>query len=482
MSNRLEKTTAVILAAGQGTRMKSALPKVLHPIAGRPLVHYPVRAALEAGCGEVVVVVGHGREHLEAYLAKAFGATGTVKTAVQKEQRGTGDAARSGLAAVRADAERVLIFYGDVPLLTAADVAAVATILDEDTAAAVSIATCTTNDPFGYGRVMRDKAGQIIEIREQKDLKSDEERAIKEWNPGIYAASVSFLREALASLKPNNAQGEYYLTDIVSFATKQGQRVVGVPSNPAVMDGINDRAQLARGERTMIERLNEKHRVAGVTVRDGARIEDSVVIEKDAIIESFAVLRGNTRVGSGTLVDVGCVLTNADIGEGVALKPYSIVTDSIVRARAQIGPFSHLRPESDIGEDAHVGNFVETKKTRLDRGSKANHLAYLGDGFVGEGANIGAGTIFCNYDGFQKQTTRIGKNAFIGSDSQLVAPVTIGDGAYVGTGTTVTKDVPADGLAIGRAKQENKEGYAIRLRGKLKAQKEAAAAKKAETK
>jgi len=321
MSNRLEKTTAVILAAGQGTRMKSALPKVLHSIAGRPLVHYPVRAALEAGCGEVVVVVGHGREHLEAYLAKAFGATGTVKTAVQKEQRGTGDAARAGLDAVRSDAERVLIFYGDVPLLTAADVAAVAAILDEDTAAAVSIATCTTNDPFGYGRVMRDKTGQIIEIREQKDLKSDEERAIKEWNPGIYAAGVSFLKEALASLKPNNAQGEYYLTDIVSFAAKQGQRVVGVPSNAAVMDGINDRAQLARGERTMIERLNEKHRVAGVTVRDGARIEDSVVIEKDAIVESFAVLRGNTRVGSGSLIDVGCVLTNADIGEGVALKP-----------------------------------------------------------------------------------------------------------------------------------------------------------------
>jgi bifunctional UDP-N-acetylglucosamine pyrophosphorylase/glucosamine-1-phosphate N-acetyltransferase len=240
------------------------------------------------------------------------------------------------------------------------------------------------------------------------------------------------------------------------------------------MDGINDRAQLARGDRAMMERLLDMHRVAGVTVRDGARIEDGVVIEKDATIESFAVLRGRTRVGAGAVVDVGCVLTNADVGEGVSLKPYSVVTDSVVRARAQIGPFSHLRPESDIGEEAHVGNFVETKKTRLDRGAKANHLAYLGDGFVGENANVGAGTIFCNYDGFQKQITRIGKNAFIGSDSQLVAPVTIGDGAYVGTGTTVTKDVPADALAIGRMKQENKEGYASRLRARLKAQKEAA--------
>ncbi len=484
----LEKTTAVILAAGQGTRMKSSLPKVLHSVAGRPLVHYPVRAALEAGCGEVVVVVGHGRDQLEAYLSEGFGASapgipdawkGRVKTAVQKEQRGTGDAARAGLDAVRADAERVLIFYGDVPMLSADDVAAIAKKLDEDKGAIVSIATCTTSDPFGYGRVMRDKDGNIVEIREQKDLKSDEERAIKEWNPGIYAAPVAFLKEALASLKPNNAQGEYYLTDIVSYAKTHGQRVVGVASNAAVMDGVNDRAQLALADRAMIERIVKKHRVAGVTVRDGARIEDGVVIENDATVESFAVLRGRTRVGKGAVIDVGCVLTNADVGAGVALKPYSIVTDSIVRERAQIGPFSHLRPESDIGEEAHVGNFVETKKTRLDRGAKANHLAYLGDGFVGENANVGAGTIFCNYDGFQKQITRIGKNAFIGSDSQLVAPVTIGDGAYVATGTTVTKDVPADALAIGRMKQENKDGYASRLKARLKAQKEAAAQKKA---
>ncbi|MBX3190233.1 MAG: bifunctional UDP-N-acetylglucosamine diphosphorylase/glucosamine-1-phosphate N-acetyltransferase GlmU [Labilithrix sp.] len=474
----LDSTTAVILAAGQGTRMKSALPKVLHAVAGRPLVHYPVRAALEAGCGEVVVVVGHGREQLEAYLAQAFGATGAgegrVKTALQREQRGTGDAARAGLDGVRASSERVLLFYGDVPMLEARDVAAVAKALDDDPAAAIAMATCTTDEPFGYGRVIRDGVGQIVEIREQRDLKTDAERAIKEWNPGIYAASVSFLKEALASLSPNNAQGEYYLTDIVSFAAKRGQRVIGVPSRPEVMDGVNDRAQLALSDRAMCERLLAKHRVAGVTIRDGARVEDSVTIDKDAIVESFAVLRGRTRVGAGAIVDVGCVLTNAEIGEGVALKPYSVVTDAVVRARAQIGPFSHLRPESDVGEEAHIGNFVETKKTKLDRGAKANHLAYLGDGFVGEGANVGAGTIFCNYDGFQKHVTRIGKGAFIGSDSQLVAPVTIGDGAYVATGTTVTKDVPADALAIGRAKQENKEGYAARLRGRLEAMKEAA--------
>jgi len=478
----LETTTAVILAAGQGTRMKSSLPKVLHSIAGRPLLHYPVRAALEAGCGEVVVVVGHGREKVEAYLAEAFGATaaGKVKSSIQKEQRGTGDAAKAGLDAVSASAQRILIFYGDVPLLEADDVARVAKALDDDKEAAVSMAVCTTDDPFGYGRIIRDGSGNVIAIREQKDLNSDAERAIKEWNPGIYAASVSFLKEALASLTPNNAQGEYYLTDIVGYAVAQKKKVIGVASRPEVMDGINDRVQLAAGDRAMMDRLTKRHRLNGVTVREGARIEDGVVVENDAIVEAHAVLRGKTKVAKGAIVDVGCVLTNADIGENVQLKPYSVVTDSIVRAKAQIGPFAHLRPESDIGEDAHVGNFVETKKTRLDKGAKANHLAYLGDGFVGEGANVGAGTIFCNYDGFQKHVTRIGKGAFIGSDSQLVAPVTIGDGAYVGTGTTVTKDVPADALAIGRAKQENKEGYGSRLRGRLKAAKEAAAAAKAQ--
>lgn len=498
----LETTTAVILAAGQGTRMKSSLPKVMHRIAGRPLVHYPVRAALEAGCGEVVVVVGHGREAVETYLSDGMHANtvvsetpevrpkggrqpegprdwkGRIKTAVQKEQRGTGDAAKAGLAAVRPEADRVLLFYGDVPLVTADDVAAVAKKLDEDPTASIALATCTTSDPFGYGRIIRDAKGDVVEIREQRDLQTDEERAIREWNPGIYAASRKLLEEALASLEPNNAQGEYYLTDIVRFAASRGHRVAAVPSRPDVMDGVNDRAQLATLERVMIERILKKHRVAGVTVRDGARIEDSVTIERDAVVEAFAVLRGHTRVGASAVVDVGCVLTNADIGEGVALKPYSVVSDSIVRTKAQIGPFSHLRPESDVGEDAHVGNFVEVKKTRLDKGAKANHLAYLGDGFVGEGANIGAGTIFCNYDGFSKNVTRIGKGAFIGSDSQLVAPVTVGDGAYVGTGTTVTKDVPPDALAIGRAKQENKEGYASRLRARLKAQKDAAKAEK----
>lgn len=470
------KTTALILAAGQGTRMKSALPKVLHTVCGRPLVGYPVQAAFDAGCHDVVVVVGHGREQVEAYLSKAFGTR--VRTALQAEQKGTGDAAKAGLSAIPADTERVLVFYGDVPLLSGPDVRAVAEKLDDDPLAGLALATCSIDTPQGYGRVMRDATGQIVEIREQKDLKTDEERAVREINPGIYAASLSFLKDALESLRPNNAQKEYYLTDIVAFAASSGKRVAAVPARADVMEGANDRAQLSSLEEQMQARIVRRHRLEGVTVREGARIDSSVTLGKDAVVEAYAVLRGETKIGAGAVVDVGCVLTDVVVEEGAHLKPYTVASQSTIGKKAQIGPFSHLRPESKIGEDAHVGNFVETKKTTMDKGAKANHLAYLGDGVIGAGANIGAGTIFCNYDGFQKHTTTIGAGAFIGSDSQLVAPVTVGEGAYVATGTTVTKSVPPDALAIARLKQENKEGYAGKLRSRMKAAKEAAAAKK----
>ena len=242
---------------------------------------------------------------------------------------------------------------------------------------------------------------------------------------------------------------------------------------PKCSSGVNDRQQLHEAEATLHARIARKWRVSGVTVREGARIDDGVTIDPDAVIETGVVLRGTTRVAEGAVIDIGAVVTSSLVGPGVLVKPYSVITDSRVAGQAQIGPFAHLRPDSVIGEGAHVGNFVETKKTTLGKGAKANHLAYLGDGIVGEGANVGAGTIFCNYDGYQKHTTTIGAGAFIGSDSQLVAPVTIGAGAYVATGTTVTKDVPPDALAISRTKQENKLGYAARLRARFKAAKDA---------
>jgi bifunctional UDP-N-acetylglucosamine pyrophosphorylase/glucosamine-1-phosphate N-acetyltransferase len=465
----LANTTAVILAAGQGTRMKSHKTKMMHTIAGLPLVHYGVRAALDAGCGEVVVVVGRGRDEVVAYLARAFGAR--VRTTVQEEQRGTGDAARVGLAVVGADAERVLVFYGDVPLVSAGDLEAAARELDADAEhpASLAMATCVVDDPTGYGRVLRDGEGRVLEIREHRDLESDAQRAVREINPGIYAASIAFLREALATLEPNNAQGELYLTDIVAFAANASERIATIASRAEVLVGVNDRDQLVAAEAAMHARIARAWRAAGATVRDSAKVDAGVELAPDVVVESGAALRGLTRVARGATIDVGCVLTDAVIGEDALVKPYSVITDSTVGARAQIGPFAHLRPASDIGEEAHVGNFVETKKTRMERGAKANHLAYLGDGVVGEGANIGAGTIFCNYDGFRKHVTVIEKGAFIGSDSQLVAPVRVGEGAYVATGTTVTKDVPADALAIARVRQENKEGYASKLKARLKA-------------
>ena len=331
--------------------------------------------------------------------------------------------------------------------------------------------TCHLDDPTGYGRVLRDADSRVIGIREHKDCTGGE-LAIKEVNPGVYIFTTSFLRDALPKLTTNNAQGELYLTDTVALA--QGSGVAAVPADAQSLQGVNDRAQLFQLEERLTRRIADRWRVAGVTVRAGAEIHDTVEIEPDAIIEPGVVLRGKTRIGKGARIDVGSVVDDATIEAGAHVKPYSVITSSSVGEKAQIGPFSHLRPGSKIGNDAHVGNFVETKNTTLHRGAKANHLAYLGDGDVGEEANVGAGTIFCNYDGFRKHRTVIGARAFIGSDSQLVAPVTIGEGAYVGTGTTVTKDVPADALALSRVPQVNKEGYATKLRTRMKAAAEAA--------
>lgn len=444
--------------------MKSSLPKALHRLAGRPLCHYPVQAALDAGCSQVVVVVGHGKELVQASLEAAFG--NRVRIAVQTEQLGTGDAARAALDAVDPASDRLLILNGDAPLVSADHLRALL-----DTAGTLALATCVLDEPAGYGRILRSAAGAVLEIREDKDLRSQSERDVREINPGLYVGNAAFFRRALPSLSADNAQKEYYLTDVVQMAVAEGAVVHGVTLPSDVMEGVNDRDQLARAETKMFETVARRHRLAGVTVHEGARIEPSVRIDADAEIERGVSLRGATSVGSGAFVDVGCILTNVTVAAGARLKPYSVGEDSVVGLRAQVGPFSHLRPGSDLGEDVHVGNFVETKKTRLGKGSKANHLAYLGDGQIGERVNVGAGVIFCNYDGVQKHVTTLEDDVFVGSDSQIVAPVTVGRGAYVGTGTTVVRDVPAGDLAIGRAKQENKTGYADRLRARFAAEK-----------
>jgi bifunctional UDP-N-acetylglucosamine pyrophosphorylase/glucosamine-1-phosphate N-acetyltransferase len=456
---------AIVLAAGKGTRMKSGLPKVLHRICGRPLVEYPVSAAFEAGADHVVVVTS-GQPEITAALEARYGKD-RITVVVQDPPRGTGDAVRVGLTAVQH--ERTLILYGDTPLLRGEDLSGLLSALDVP-GQELAILTALLDAPFGYGRVLRDAAGNVLEVREQKDLRSDAERAVREVNAGMYAALTDRLREAVAGLEPNNAQGEYYLTDVVAILAKRS-RVAAVLGDADALVGVNDRADLARAEELLYARIRQQHRKNGVTIHGDARIDSGVEIAPDAEIGPAVCLRGKTRIGSGTTIDTGCVLVDTVVGERVTIHPYSVTNESRIEPGAQIGPFARLRPESVIEADAHIGNFVETKKTRVRRGAKANHLSYLGDTDVGERVNIGAGTIVCNYDGFVKRQTVIGEGAFIGSDSQLVAPLTIGKNAYVGTGSTVTEDVPEDALAIGRARQVNKPEYAKKLREKLAAAK-----------
>lgn len=459
--------TVVILAAGQGTRMKSSLPKVLHTIAGAPMVLFAIDAALALEPERVVIVVGHGREQVESAVRERFG--DRVTFAVQAQQRGTADAVRASLSEIPATSEEVIITYGDCPLVPGAFLQRLCAAREESRAL-VAVATTTLDDPAGYGRILRDAHGRVTAIREHKDC-TPIERAINVINAGLYAVERAFLEHALASIDASNAQGEFYLTDLVERADRarpDGVAVVEVRGRAELLRGINDRAELADAEAYLLEAINDRWRREGNTIARGARIERDVVLERDVTIAHGATLRGRTRVASHVSIDVGCVLEDAVIHEGARLKPYTIVSRSTVGPRAQLGPFAHVRPESEVGEDAHVGNFVELKKTRMARGAKANHLAYLGDGVIGAAANIGAGTIFCNYDGFQKHTTTVCDGAFVGSNSALVAPVTIGEGAYVGSGSVITKDVPKDALGIGRARQENKEGYAERLRAMKK--------------
>jgi bifunctional UDP-N-acetylglucosamine pyrophosphorylase/glucosamine-1-phosphate N-acetyltransferase len=459
--------SAIVLAAGQGTRMKSARPKVLHELCGRPMIHHVVDVALAAGAEDVIVVVGHGRAEVAAYLAGAFG--DRVRTAVQEVQHGTGHAVRCALPALSSTADRVFVLYGDTPLLDPAELAALfGRAVDADPSAPLAMLTVRVPDPTGYGRIVRDPAGRVVRVVEQKDATAAE-RAVDEINPGIYLARAGFLREAVGALQPNNAQGELYLTDVVEAAARAGGVASVAARDAASLAGINDRAQLAAAEDLLYGRIADRLRRAGATIRAGARVDAGVAVEPDAVVEHAVVLRGKTTIGAGARIDVGSVLTDVTVAPLAVVKPYTVAQSSTIGDKAQIGPFSHLRPESTIEAEAHVGNFVETKKTTVRRGAKANHLAYLGDGDVGEGANVGAGTIFCNYDGFKKHRTDIGPGAFIGSDTQIVAPVRIGAGAYVATGTTVTRDVPDGALAISRVRQENKEGYAEKLKARLKA-------------
>lgn len=458
-----DDTTAIVLAAGLGKRMKSALPKVLHPVAGRPLLSYPLTACVELGVCKVVVVVSRAAESdIQRYLETS--GFPQLSMVVQDPPLGTGDAVRAALPEV--DTPNVVIVCGDTPLLSAENLVEVRKQLESPTEAKLAVLSCRLPDPVGYGRILRGSNAEVIEIKEDRDLSDAEERAVKEVNAGVYAARTEALSRAISTLRPANAQGEYYLTDVVKTLAAEA-RVSAIEGQSDNLIGVNDLEQLEQAEQLLYRAIRRHHRLAGATVRGDAKIDALVVIEPDAVIESGVCLRGRSVVRRGAHIDVGCVVEDCEIGEQAQIKPYCVMSRSSVGKACEIGPFARLRPESVIEDDARIGNFVETKKTRLRRGAKANHLSYLGDGDVGEKSNIGAGTIFCNYDGYGKHPTVIEAGAFIGSDSQLVAPVRIGKNAFVASGTTVTEDVPEDSLALGRVKQVNKVGYAPRLHARL---------------
>ncbi len=460
---------AVVLCAGKGTRMKSEQPKVLHEILGRPLAWYPISRAFEVHAQNVVAVVGHQADAVKATLGKAFEGQ-PLSFALQATQRGTGDAVAAARQALTGFTGAVLILYGDVPLVTPQTLGR---LLDgyHRSKTTLALLTCRPADPTGYGRIVRGANNRVERVVEQKDA-TEEQRAIREVNAGLYLADAKFLWGALERLTPQNAQGELYLTDIVAQAAAHGE-VVAIEADDVELAGVNDRAELAARAEVMRERINLRHMRAGVTLlHPGSTfIDEAVEIGPDTTIDPNVSLHGDCEIGARVHLGQGSVLTHSTVGDDADIKPYSVLDETVVGPKCHVGPFARLRPGTVLDEDVHVGNFVETKKTRLKKGTKAGHLAYLGDAEVGEGSNIGAGTITCNYDGVNKHQTVIGANVFIGSDTQLVAPVKVGDGAFVGAGSTITSDVPVNALALSRTPQTVKENWAERRRKVLQGMK-----------
>ena len=450
-------TAVIVLAAGEGTRMHSALPKVLHPVAGRPLVEHAVRAAAGLSPQQLVVVVGHGREAVDAHLRTIAAALGReVHAAVQAEQHGTGHAVACGLDELPAGLSgTILVSYGDVPLL---DTATLAELVAEHhrTGQAVTVLSAAVDDPTGYGRMLRDERGSLTRIVEDRDA-SPAERAITEINSGIYAFDAEVLRSALGRLGRSNSQGELYLTDVVGLVRAEGL-AVGAHSctDPWLVVGVNDRVQLAVLGAELNRRLLERWMRAGVTVVDPASVwlDVDVQLAPDVVLHPGVQLHAGTVVAPGAVIGPDCTLSGCTVGAGATVVRTHGV-DAVLAAGAQIGPFAYLRPGSRIGTGAKVGTFVETKNADLGAGAKVPHLSYVGDATIGEHTNIGAATVFVNYDGIVKHRTTVGSHARTGADNMFVAPVVIGDGAYTAAGSVITDDVPPGALAVARSRQRN---------------------------
>lgn len=455
---------AVVLAAGKGTRMRSETIKVLHEVLGRTLLDRVVDTAFRAGAARVTVVLGHDREKVEAHLLARADAD-KLATAVQAEQLGTGHAVWEAREQLRDGGARTLVLYGDVPNLSVESIEAFLAEADQH-AGKLSVMTSVLSDPARYGRMLRDDAGNLQGIIEYKDA-DEAQRAIREINTGIMLVDTDFLLaelEKLCSTPSTNAQGEFYLTDLVAVAAAGDGAHGWILPDAGEMQGVNNRQDLAAASAFLRRRINARWMQEGVTMLDPETtyIESTVVLEPDVILGPNVHLRGNTRIARDAHIDTGSVVTNSTIGQGSHLLPHSVVTDSEVASNSAIGPFAHLRPGSRVGNNCKVGNFVELKKSTLEDGAKAGHLSYIGDARVGARANIGAGTITCNYDGKNKHHTDIGEDVFIGSNSALVAPVKIEDEAYVAAGSTITNTIPSGALGVARGRQKNIEGWVSR--------------------
>jgi len=443
--------SVIILAAGKGTRMKSDLPKVMHGIAGSPMLEHVYQRSLEVGAKDIHIVYGHGGEHLREYCSEF-----NVNWVLQEQQLGTAHAVQQASPSINDDSV-ALVLYGDVPLIKSATLDSLVANVSGNN---IALLTVNLNDPAGYGRIVRENE-KVVAIIEHKDA-SDEQKNINEVNTGILAVRAGYLNECLNRVDDNNSQGEYYLTDIIAMAVADGNEVLTTqPQNSYEVEGVNDRNQLATLERIRQLELAREIMADGVSIADPARIDirGELNIANDCFVDINCIFEGVVNIGTGTQIGAGCIIKNSTIACGCIIKPYSIIEDTIIGKSVEVGPFARLRPGTDLKDNSRVGNFVEIKNTELGKGSKASHLTYLGDAEVGSDVNIGAGTVTCNYDGANKHKTVIKDGAFIGSTSQLVAPVTVGKNATIGAGSTITKDAEDDALTLTRTEQKSLKGW-----------------------
>ncbi|MDQ5991444.1 bifunctional UDP-N-acetylglucosamine diphosphorylase/glucosamine-1-phosphate N-acetyltransferase GlmU [Providencia stuartii] len=441
----VQRKSVVILAAGKGTRMYSELPKVLHLLAGKPMVQHVIDTAKSVGASDIHLVYGHGGDLLKEKLGEQ-----NLNWVLQAEQLGTGHAMQQAAPHFQDD-EDIIMLYGDVPLI-AKDT--LQRLIEAKPEGGIGLLTVILDNPTGYGRIIREN-GEVIGIIEQKDA-TEEQRKIQEINTGIMVASGKDFKRWLSQLDNNNAQGEYYITDVIALAHKEGNKIETVhPSRLSEMEGVNNRLQLAALERIYQREQAEKLLLAGVMLIDPERfdIRGTLTHGRDIIIDTNVIIEGNVTLGNNVHIQSGCILKNCVIGDNSVISPYSVIENSELSAECTVGPFARLRPGAKLAANAHVGNFVEMKNASLGVGSKAGHLTYLGDAQIGENVNIGAGTITCNYDGANKYKTIIGDDVFVGSDTQLIAPVSVANGATIGAGTTVTRDVNEGELVVSRVKQ-----------------------------